>query len=164
MNRILMVCKGNICRSPLAQDLLASKASKAHLYWLIDSAGTGNWHIGKLPDQRSIKVAESNDLDITDQRARQFSKDDFSKFDHIYVMEKENQKIVLSMAPSEKDQSKVELIMNELYPGQNLDVPDPFHDGKEQFDQVFKVLNQVTDEMIKKYRVPICDSGIPLIL
>ena len=157
MNRILMVCKGNICRSPLAQGLLASKASKAQLPWLIDSAGTGNWHIGKLPDQRSIKVAESNDLDITDQRARQFSKDDFSNFDHIYVMDKENQKIVLSMAQSEKDQSKVDLIMNELYPGQNLDVPDPFHDGKEQFDQVFKVLNLVTDEMIKKYRVPTCN-------
>ncbi len=152
MKRILIVCKGNICRSPLAQGLLTIKSYKAGLKWTIDSAGTGHWHIGKLPDDRSISVAQSNDLDITDQRARQFSVIDFDRFDQIYVMDKHNESVVLSMATSEQDKVKVTLIMNELYPGQNRDVPDPFHNGKEQFSEVYRVLDMLTDHIVDKYQ------------
>ena len=150
MKKILVVCKGNICRSPLAHGLLNKKAKEQNLPWTIDSAGTAHWHIGKLPDKRSIKVAAEHDLDITYQRGRQFQVSDFDQFDEIYVMDNYNLSMVLDLSRSEVDRAKVDLIMNQLKPGQNLNVPDPFHHGEDNFQEVYRVLDKVTDKMIEK--------------
>ncbi|MCL4161241.1 UNVERIFIED_CONTAM: hypothetical protein GTU68_046549, partial [Idotea baltica] len=119
-----MVCLGNICRSPLAEGILRSKLPEEN--FTIDSAGTGNYHVGDLPDKRSIAVASKYGLDITNQRGRQFSTSDFDIFDLIYVMDNSNFKNIVKLARNENDIAKVKLILNEVYPNQNYDVPDPY--------------------------------------
>jgi len=150
MKSILIVCKGNICRSPLAHGLLDKKANEAGLPWVIDSAGTGHWHIGKLPDRRSIKVADQHGLDIRYQRARQFGVTDFDNFDKIYVMDHQNMEVVQSLSRSQSDLAKVELIMNVISSTKKAVVPDPFHNGQENFERVYEVLDMVTDRIIEK--------------
>jgi protein-tyrosine phosphatase len=98
--KILMVCLGNICRSPLAEGIMKSRATEAGLSWIVDSAGTGYWHTGELPDRRSIQVGRKHGIDITDQRARQFQPDDFERFDRIFVMDVHNRRDVLQLAKS----------------------------------------------------------------
>ena len=148
MKSILIVCKGNICRSPLAHGLLDKKVDEVGLPWVIDSAGTGDWHIGKLPDSRSIKVADQHGLDIRYQRARQFSVADFDSFDKIYVMDRQNMEVVHNLSRSQSDLDKVEMIMNVISPTKEAVVPDPFHNGQENFKRVYEVLDLVTDQII----------------
>lgn len=148
MKRILIVCKGNICRSPLAHGLLDKKVAEAELPWVIDSAGTGHWHIGKLPDERSIKVADAHNLDIRYQRARQFELTDFDSFDKIYVMDRQNLKVLQGLSRKPDDLTNVELIMNVISPDEEAIVPDPFHNGQENFQKVYQVLDKVTDQII----------------
>ena len=145
--KILMVCLGNICRSPLAQGIMQSKLSKN---FIVDSAGTGGWHAGELPDKRSIDTAKKRGLDITNQRARQFIKSDFDNFDHIFVMDNSNYKDVLALAPNEEAKSKVKLILNEIFPNQNIDVPDPYYGGQDGFENVFDMLDQACEEIARK--------------
>ena len=140
-----MVCLGNICRSPLAEGLLRSKLPNNQ--YTVDSAGTGNYHVGDLPDKRSIDVARKYGLDITDQRGRQFSVTDFDQFDHIYVMDNSNFTNVVKLARNENDIAKVKLILNEVYPNQNYDVPDPYHGGSHGFENVFKMLDEATENI-----------------
>lgn len=146
MTKILMVCLGNICRSPLAEGILRAKLNDD---FIIDSAGTGNYHIGDLPDKRSILVADKYGIDITNQRGRQFGVSDFDTFDWIYVMDNSNFKNVVKLARNENDIAKVKLILNEVYPNQNYDVPDPYNDSAQGFENVFKMLDEATD-MIKE--------------
>jgi len=112
--KIVMVCLGNICRSPLAEEILKSKLPKDK--FSIDSAGTGSWHVGSLPDKRSIETAAKNGLDITNQRGRQFTAIDFNTFDYIYVMDNSNYKDVIALAPNLEAKNKVDLILNALFP------------------------------------------------
>ncbi len=140
MTRILMVCLGNICRSPLAEGILKSKVDSSFIF--VDSAGTGNYHIGGLPDKRSINVAKKYAIDITDQRCRQFSVQDFDNFDVIYVMDNSNRRDVLALARNQQDKDKVKMILNELFPDENVDVPDPYTGGLHGFEQVFEMLNK----------------------
>ena len=142
---ILMVCLGNICRSPLAEGILKSKLNTTSFF--IDSAGTGGYHIGELPDKRSIAIAKKNGLDITDQRGRKFEVADFDRFDHIYVMDNSNYLDVISMARNEDDKSKVQLILNEIFPGENVDVPDPYYGGDFGFENVYKMLDEACDKI-----------------
>ena len=137
--KILMVCLGNICRSPLAEGILKSKIDSNNVY--VDSAGTGHWHIGKKPDLRSIEVAKKHQLDITDQRGRQFSKQDFDDFDYIFVMDNSNKKDVLSIARNDSDKEKIHLMLNEIFPNENMDVPDPYYGGSEGFQNVYRMLD-----------------------
>ncbi|MBS1533872.1 MAG: low molecular weight phosphotyrosine protein phosphatase [Bacteroidetes bacterium] len=146
--KILMVCLGNICRSPLAEGILASKLPKDK--FKIDSAGTGSWHIGKQPDQRSIATAQKNGLDITDQRARQFKTTDFDKFDYIFVMDNSNYDDVMAMAKTDAHKAKVDLILNELFPGENVDVPDPYYGSQFGFDSVYQMLDEACENLAKK--------------
>ena len=146
--KILMVCLGNICRSPLAEGILASKLPKETFF--IDSAGTGNYHIGKQPDQRSILVAKKNGLDITDQKARQFSPRDYDIFDYIFVMDRSNYDNVISLAKDEKQKAKVDMILNHLFPGENVDVPDPYYGLQNGFDMVYEMLDETCDILAKK--------------
>jgi protein-tyrosine phosphatase len=146
--KILMVCLGNICRSPLAEGLLASKLPKDK--FIVDSAGTGNYHVGKQPDQRSILTAQKNGLDITNQKGRQFSSNDFDYFDYIFVMDSSNYDDVILLAKSEAHKNKVEMILNHLFPGENVDVPDPYYGLQNGFDMVYEMLDEACDILAKK--------------
>ena len=138
-----MVCLGNICRSPLAEGILKSKVNPQEIF--VDSAGTGGWHVGQLPDVRSIEVARDYDLDITDQRCRRFTPMDFHKFDLIYVMDRSNRSDVLAMASSDLERAKVRMILDELFPGEGREVPDPYYGGPQGFDKVYKLLDAACD-------------------
>jgi len=144
--KILMVCLGNICRSPLAEGILKSKLSLEK--YEVDSAGIGSWHIGSKPDQRSIDVASKNNLDISTQRGRQFQLSDFEKFDYIYAMDNSNYKDIINLAPNDQVKKKVDLILNELFENENVDVPDPYYGGINGFEQVYEMLEK-SCEMIK---------------
>ncbi len=148
-SKILMVCLGNICRSPLAEGIMRVKLSKD---FIVDSAGTGGWHAGELPDKRSISTAKNRGLDITSQRARQFKISDFDTFDYIYVMDNSNYKDVMALAPNEEAKSKVKLILNELFPNENVDVPDPYYGGQDGFENVFDMLNEACDVIAGKLK------------
>lgn len=145
-----MVCLGNICRSPLAEGLLASKVGETVI---VDSAGTGNYHKGHLPDERSIEVAQKHGIDISQQRARQFVQADFDEFDLIYAMDQSNYLNIVSLARSNEDKAKVKMILNELYPEENRPVPDPYFGGKSGFEDVFQMLDKATDIIVKKYEL-----------
>lgn len=152
--QILMVCLGNICRSPLAEGILASKLPKDK--FRIDSAGTGSWHIGHTPDERSIATAKKNGLDISNQRGRQFSSADFDTFDYIFVMDSSNYETVISLAKSQEHKDKVRMILDELFPNENVDVPDPYFGLPNGFNMVYQMLDEVCDviseKLIAKYQ------------
>jgi len=146
--KILMVCLGNICRSPLAEGILASKLPKDK--FKVDSAGTGSWHIGHSPDERSIAVAKKNKLDISQQKGRQFTTSDFDAFDYIYVMDNSNYWDVIQQVENQEQTKKVQLILNELFPNENVDVPDPYFGMPNGFNSVYKMLDEACDIIAKK--------------
>ncbi|WKK65033.1 low molecular weight protein-tyrosine-phosphatase [Lutimonas zeaxanthinifaciens] len=148
MVRVLMVCLGNICRSPLAEGILKSKVNTETIF--VDSAGTGGWHVGELPDIRSMEVARKNQIDISDQRCRKFSVQDFTDFDLIYVMDSANLRDVLNLAGSQYEIDKVKLILNEMEPGMDKEVPDPYYGGNNGFDLVFEMLDAACEVIAKK--------------
>ncbi len=135
-----MVCLGNICRSPLAEGILKSKVNASKVE--VSSAGTGGWHVGELPDPRSIEIAQQHGLDITDQRGKQFSTYDFEIYDHIFVMDTSNYRDVTKLATSASEKDKVQLILDETFPGEDRSVPDPYHGGDEGFKNVYKMLEK----------------------
>ena len=145
-----MVCLGNICRSPLAEGILKSKVDPEKVF--VDSAGTSNYHIGHSPDPRSISIAEQRKLDITSQLGRQFQVSDFDEFDHIYVMDMSNYHDVLSLARTEEDKKKVSLILNEIFPGENVEVPDPYYGGNDGFGQVYDMLDKACEVIAEKHQ------------
>ncbi len=146
--KIVMVCLGNICRSPLAEGILASKLPQDK--FSVDSAGTGSWHIGQSPDERSIAVAQKNGLDISPQRGRQFGIADFNTFDYIYVMDNSNYNNVIALAETHEHKQKVKLIMNELTPNQNQEVPDPYFGMHNGFDIVYTMLDEACEAIAQK--------------
>jgi protein-tyrosine phosphatase len=146
--KILMVCLGNICRSPLAEGILASKLPKDK--FTVDSAGTGSWHIGHFPDERSIAVAKKNKLDISQQKGRQFTTSDFEAFDYIYVMDNSNFNDVVKLSKNQEHKNKVQLILNELFPNENVDVPDPYFGLPNGFNTIYKMLDEACDVISKK--------------
>ncbi|WP_111881795.1 low molecular weight protein-tyrosine-phosphatase [Aequorivita sp. CIP111184] len=146
--RILMVCLGNICRSPLAEGILKSKINTSKVF--VDSAGTGHWHIGDEPDKRSIAVGKKYNIDITNQRGRQFSAKDFDDFDMIYVMDNSNKENVLALAQTDSHKEKVRLILDEIFPGENVDVPDPYFGGESGFENVFKMLDEACEQIAER--------------
>lgn len=143
-----MVCLGNICRSPLAEGILKSKVYLHKTF--IDSAGTGAYHVGEKPDPRSISIANIHGIDITNQKARQFSVKDFENFDLIYVMDQSNYENVIALARNEDDKSKVKMILNEVFPEEDLDVPDPYTGGDFGFKNVYNMLDQACDVIAEK--------------
>lgn len=142
--RILMVCLGNICRSPLAEGIMRAKLFGQSTYE-VDSAGTGGWHVGDPPDPRSVAIARENGLDISSQRGRQFKASDFDLFDHIFVMDNSNHSDVLRLARDDDDRQKVTLILDVLFPGENVDVPDPYYGGTDGFANVFNMLDEACE-------------------
>lgn len=150
--KILMVCLGNICRSPLAEGIMREKVKKYGLKWEVDSAGTGAWHVGEKPDSRSVRIAGKNGIDISSQRARQFHHNDFQLFDLILVMDSSNyQDIAMQAKHQNADLKKVELIMNFVQPGFNQNVPDPYWDD-DGFERVFSMLEMACEKLIERYK------------
>lgn len=149
--KVLMVCLGNICRSPLAEGILQHKALSAGLNWEVDSAGTGNYHIGEAPHVLSQKVARMNGIDITQQRCRQFRASDMEDFDLIYVMDQDNYKEVRRMSGAHWNALKTKLILNEIDENEEA-VPDPWYGTEKDYHYVFGLLTTACDHIIEKYR------------
>jgi len=143
-----MVCLGNICRSPLAEGILKSKTSPESVF--VDSAGTAAYHIGNKPDQRSINVAAKYGLDISSQRARKVSVKDFDTFDRIFAMDQSNYDHLLLLARTDLDISKIKLILNEAHPNQNRSVPDPYDGESSGFENVYSMLDEACECILKK--------------
>ncbi len=148
--KILMVCLGNICRSPIAHGLLQYKVLQQNLPWEIDSAGTSDWHEGELPNEKSIEVMDRHGIDITYQRSRPLRRKDMEYFDVIYVMDHMNYKNVTDMAKSEEEIAKVKLIMQEVNPDFKQIVPDPWSLPIKHYEEVFELLDAATDKIIER--------------
>ncbi len=150
--KILMVCLGNICRSPMAEGILAKKIKQHNLNWIVDSAGTAEYHVGEAPHHLSQKVSLLNGIDISQQKCRQFKTEDMIRFDHIYAMDQSNYATIRKMTDTHWNEKKVDLILNELFPFQNKEVPDPWYGGEEGFHEVFELLNKACDKIIEKFK------------
>ena len=146
-----MVCLGNICRSPLAEGILKSKATTYQIF--VDSAGTSAYHVDNQTDERSIIVAEKHGINISNQRARKFIAADFDNFDIIYAMDESNFHDIVKLSRNNSDKQKVRMILNEIHPNKNNSVPDPYYGGNEGFENVFQMLNEACEIIIKKYAI-----------
>lgn len=145
--KVLIVCLGNICRSPLAEGLLQQKTNPEHV--VVDSAGTGGFHIGNAPDERSIAVAAKYGLDISKQRCRKLDAADLDTFDLIYAMDKSNYRNILALAQTKEQHGKVRLLLSET----NLEideVPDPYYGGANGFEKVYQMIDQACETISKK--------------
>jgi protein-tyrosine phosphatase len=149
--KILMVCLGNICRSPLAEGILQDKALKAGLTWSVESAGTNSYHIGDPPHPLSQKVARINGIDISNQRKRQFTCTDFEIYDKIYALSEDVMDEIRLIAGKKFDPKKIDLLMNELYPGKNMDVPDPYYGSEEGYIKAYGLIEKASEAIVKKY-------------
>lgn len=151
MQKILFVCLGNICRSPLAEGIILHLKQKHNLNLEIDSAGTSHYHIGEAPDMRTIANAKKNGVDISFLRARQFNVNDFDVFDKIYVMDKSNFENVIALSQNQMHKNKVSLFLNSVYPEKNLEVPDPYYGGEKDFEAVFQLVYKASELFIKQF-------------
>ena len=148
-----MVCLGNICRSPLAEGILKDKLNKAGLNWEVDSAGTNRYHTGDAPHRLSQKVAKLHGIDISKIKARTIVPEDFDRFDKIYAMAQDVIFDMRSVVGKKFNGNKVELLMNEVFPGENIDVADPYYGGEEGFHEVFKMMDEACEAIVKKYSI-----------
>lgn len=143
-----MVCLGNICRSPLAQGIMEKYAPNE---WTIDSAGTSGWHTSERPDTRSILIAKQRGINIDHQHSRQVTAEDFEFFDIIFAMDSSNHSNLIQLAPEESVKNKVRLILNESYPGENRQVPDPYTGGQEGFSHVYELLEEAIQSFLRAH-------------
>ena len=148
--KILFVCLGNICRSPLAEGIFADKAKKLGLKVEVDSCGFESFHRGDPADHRSVAVAAAHGIDLSEHRARMFTVRDFDHYDRIFVMDRNNYNDVMGMARDDEDEQKVDYLMNLVYPGENRPVPDPWFGGKENFEKTYHMLDEACDKLIKE--------------
>ena len=146
-----MVCLGNICRSPLAEGILRDKAEKAGLNWTVESAGTNGYHIGEAPHRLSQKVALAHGIDISGHRARNIAPEDFKNFDKIYSMAEDVIDEIRWIAQKTFDESKIDLLMNEAYPRENIDIPDPWSGPEAGYREVFDMIDIACEALVKKY-------------
>jgi protein-tyrosine phosphatase len=152
--KVLMVCLGNICRSPLAEGILKHKAKAAGLNWQVDSAGTNGYHTGEAPHRLSQKVAKLNGIDICAQRARQFTAADLDRYDKIYAMADDVIDDMKRIAGGKWKGDKVDLLLNELHPGEDRSVPDPWYGTEPGYHDVYALINEACDRIIERYGNP----------
>lgn len=143
--KVLMVCLGNICRSPLAEGILQSKIDSEFV--VVDSAGTAGYHVGNSPDPRSISVASKNGIDISHQECRKFTYSDFATYDYIYVMDKSNYSDIINLAKSKIDINKVKLLL-----GEGNEVPDPYYGDNDGFNQVYLLIDEACATIAKNLK------------
>lgn len=148
--KILMVCLGNICRSPLAEGILQKKITEKGLDWQVDSAGTNGYHNGEAPHKLSQKVASLNGIDISYQRSRKITKTDFIEYDKIYVMAADVLDEIKRLVGKNFQPEKVDYLMNELYPGKNLDIPDPWYGAEQGYHEVFEMMEAACEAIVEK--------------
>jgi protein-tyrosine phosphatase len=151
--KILMVCLGNICRSPLAEGILQQKALEAGLHWSVESAGTNGYHDGEPPHYLSIKVAKQNGIDISRQRSRRFTALDFEQYDKIYAMADDVLEDMKRIAKNYFNEQKVDLLLNELYPGKNKNIPDPWSGPESEYHDVFLLIEKACNQIIQQNTV-----------
>jgi protein-tyrosine phosphatase len=149
--RILMVCLGNICRSPMAEGIMRKKTTELDLPVRIDSAGTGGWHAGENPDRRAIKAMQQHHIDISKLQARQFQKEDFDKFDLILAMDESNLADILQLASHPEQRDKVKLILKYTDGRSGFSVPDPWYGDQDGFEKVYRLLEKACDQVIKTH-------------
>ncbi len=150
--KVLMVCLGNICRSPIAEGVLQHLADEVGFDWQVDSAGTNHYHTGEAPHVSSQKVCKENGIDISSQRARRFRAQDFVEYDFIYVMANDVMQDVKKMAGNHFDESKIDFFLNELYAGENRDVTDPWYGTEEGYYKVFEEIKTCCEAIIRKHQ------------
>ncbi|RLD44094.1 MAG: low molecular weight phosphotyrosine protein phosphatase [Bacteroidetes bacterium] len=143
---ILFVCMGNVCRSPMAVGLLKKKFEENNIDGLVDSAGFESYTINEPPDKRAIKTAEKYGIEVSG-RARIFVKDDFDKFDKIYVMDMQNYRDVKDLTRNKSDIKKIDYLLNVLHPGKNETVPDPYSQGEYNCHVIFEILDKATTKI-----------------
>ena len=146
--KILMVCLGNICRSPLAEGILANKAK--HLNVTVESAGTAGYHIGRPPDSRSIEIASRNSINIENQRARQFTRSDFKEFDIIYAMDTSNYSHLIALTNTQEERKKIRMILNEVTESSYRSVPDPYYGDGDGFQKIYNILEEACEKIVKQ--------------
>lgn len=151
--KVLMVCLGNICRSPMADGWLRHKVKQHGLSVEVDSAGTANYHVGEKPDHRMRRISLEYGVSIDELRARQFTATDFDHYDIIFAMDQSNEQNILRLARNESDRQKVKLFLNELYPGENREVPDPYYGTENHFKEVIELLDQATDAFLINHQL-----------
>jgi protein-tyrosine phosphatase len=150
--RVLFVCLGNICRSPTAEGVFRARAQAAGLTDLIiDSAGTAAWHVGKRPDERTIRAAHQRGYDLAGLRARQVQEADFQSFDLILAMDRQNLNDLNTMRPASAV-SRVDLFLSYATQLKQRDVPDPYYGGGEGFELVLDMVEQASDGLIEQLR------------
>ena len=153
MYKVLMVCLGNICRSPLAQGILEKKSKENNTKIYVDSAGTAGFHIGSSPDLRSINIAKKNNIDISDQKSRKFSTYDFKEFDKIFVMDTSNYRDLIRLCSNQKECNKIQLILKNTDPEKNLSVPDPYYGEEDGFEKIFRLLEKACSKIIREIEI-----------
>ncbi|MCB9021225.1 MAG: low molecular weight phosphotyrosine protein phosphatase [Chitinophagales bacterium] len=148
--KILMVCLGNICRSPMAEGIMRHKIEQQKLDWRVDSCGTGGWHVGEPPHPDGQRAMRRRGLDISHQRARQFHGHFLEEYDLICAMDSSNYNDIMRHAKTDEERSKVSMIMNISRPGSNESIPDPYYNDH-LYDQVFDMLSEACDAIIEQY-------------
>lgn len=151
MTKVLMVCLGNICRSPVAEGILRHKAKEAGAAIEVDSAGTSAYHQGEQPDQRSAENALTHGVDIRQQQSRPFRVSDFDAFDRIFAMDATNYSNILALARNAEDEQKVEMLLNLTHPGSNKPVPDPYYGGPTGFQDVYELIDEACEHIIAQH-------------
>lgn len=152
MKKYLMVCLGNICRSPMAEGILKRKLEEKGIEAKVDSAGTSNYHIDEAPDPRAREKAKEKGLDIDQLRGRQFTAADFDRYDEIFVMDKSNYENVTALAATADDKQKVKLILSELQSDEVAEVPDPYFGMEDGFEIVYQLLDKACENIAKRTR------------
>lgn len=140
-----MVCLGNICRSPLAHGVMRALVEADGLDWTIDSAGTGDWHVGKAPDRRAIAIAKRFGVDISAQRAQQLQSHHLNAYDHILVMDRSNLRHVLAMAQTPEQHARIQLFLG------GDEVPDPYYDDR-LFEPVYQLVEARCRALLEQWK------------
>lgn len=157
--KILMVCLGNICRSPLAEGILQKKANEAGLNWTVESAGTNGYHTGEAPHHLSQKVAKRNGVDISRQVSRRFTAGDFDRYDKIYAMADDVAMEIKRISGQKFNDNKIDYFLNELEPGSNKNVPDPWYGEEDGYTEVYELIDRACDAIIKNYLANISQTS-----